>query len=52
MRASRWFTKEWNHQEIGHVLIVPENPVADHKAPIRWRYRLGGVLKYYYRDAA
>ena len=43
---------ERNHQGIGNVLIAPEKLVADQQAPIRCRSRLGGVLKYYYRDAA
>ena len=48
----RHYHGERNHQGIGNVLIAPEKLVADLKAPIRCRSRLGGVLKYYYRDAA
>ncbi len=48
----RHYHGERNHQGIGNVLIAPEKLFADQKVPIRCRSRLGGVLKYYYRDAA
>jgi len=43
---------ERNHQGIGNLLIAPEKLVADPKAPIKCKSRLGGALKYYYREAA
>jgi putative transposase len=48
----RHYHGERNHQGIGNVLIASEKLVADLKVPIQCRSRLGGILKYYYRDAA
>jgi transposase InsO family protein len=47
------FHHERNHQGKGHVLLFPT--VSQDKAPagpLRCRERLGGLLKYYERDAA
>jgi hypothetical protein len=47
------FHHERNHQGKGNVLLFP--PVSQDKAhagPLRCRERLGGLLKYYERDAA
>jgi transposase InsO family protein len=47
------FYHERNHQGKGHVLLF--SPVSQDKAhagPLRCRERLGGLLKYYERDAA
>jgi putative transposase len=44
---------ERNHQGKGNVLLFPvvsQDP--EHERPIRCRERLGGLLKYYMRDAA
>jgi putative transposase len=47
------YHRERNHQGKGNVLLMP---AADHgqrkDLPIRCRERLGGLLKYYYREAA
>ena len=43
---------ERNHQGLGNRLIVPIQSVAEKTGPIRRRQRLGGMLNYYYRDAA
>lgn len=47
------YHRERNHQGKGNVLL---RPAADHgqrkDLPIRCRERLGGLLKYYYREAA
>jgi putative transposase len=55
--ASGWYVdhyyQERNHQGKGNVLLVPaanQSPTRD--GPIRCRERLGGLLKYYYREAA
>jgi transposase InsO family protein len=47
------FHHERNHQGKGNVLLFP--PASQDKAhagPVRCRERLGGLLKYYERDAA
>ena len=43
---------ERNHQGLDNRLIFPENSTANPGAPIECRQRLGGMLKYYYRQAA
>jgi putative transposase len=47
------YHRERNHQGLGNRLIE-EAPaaVADSDAPIECRERLGGVLRYYHREAA
>src|SRR3989441_5803698 len=47
------FHHERNHQGKGNVLLFPAvNQDTEHERPIRCRERLGGLLKYYTRDAA
>jgi putative transposase len=44
---------ERNHQGKGNVLLFPavrQDP--EHEGPIWYRERLGGLLKYYEREAA
>jgi transposase InsO family protein len=43
---------ERNHQGLGNRLIIEEEPRADKTGAIRCRRRLGGMLNYYYRQAA
>ena len=43
---------ERNHQGLDNRLIIPEQLVADSAAAIQRRSRLGGMLNYYYRQAA
>ncbi len=43
---------ERNHQGLGNDLIRPGNEVGQVVGQIECRQRLGGLLKYYYRDAA
>jgi transposase InsO family protein len=43
---------ERNHQGLGNRLITPDECHADQRGAIRRRERLGGLLNYYYRDAA
>ena len=42
---------ERNHQGLGNRLIMPI-AIRSESGPVRRRKRLGGVLNYYYRDAA
>ncbi len=46
--------EERNHQGKGNVLLFPcKEPTANREiSEIKCRQRLGGLLKYYYRDAA
>jgi len=48
------FHRERNHQGKGNVLLFPLNrqPALRSNRPVRCRERLGGLLKYYHREAA
>ena len=46
------YHQERNHQGLNHQLITPEPGVDRRSGEVRRRERLGGVLTYYYRDAA
>jgi len=48
------FHHERNHQGKGNVLLFPssQEPMSGQDQPVRCRERLGGLLKYYYRQAA
>ena len=39
-------------QEVGNELIQPRDEIGQIAGKIECRERLGGVLRYYYRDAA
>jgi hypothetical protein len=43
---------ERNHQGLGNNLLSPGEEVGRERGPIQCRQRLGGMLRYYYRDAA
>jgi len=43
---------ERNHQGLGNRLIAPEKAHEGNHGAIRCRERLGGMLNYYYRQAA
>ena len=43
---------ERNHQGVENQLIEPRDEVGQRDGKIECRERLGGLLKYYYRDAA
>ncbi len=44
---------ERNHQGKGNVLLFPSaRPAGGADGPLQCRERLGGLLKYYHRDAA
>ena len=46
------FRAERNHQGKGNVLLFPRNTDRHREGPVRCRERLGGLLRYYDRDAA
>ena len=43
---------ERNHQGLDNRLIKPSADVISLERPVRRRERLGGMLNYYYREAA
>jgi putative transposase len=43
---------ERNHQGLANQLIAAEPALGSDSGPVRRRERLGGLLRYYYRDAA
>jgi putative transposase len=43
---------ERNHQGLANQLIAPEPGLSSHSGQVRRRERLGGLLRYYHRDAA
>ena len=55
-RATREFLahyhRERNHQGLDNRLLFPGPTATDLAAPIKRRQRLGGMLNYYYRQAA
>lgn len=46
------YHKERNHQGIGNQIIEPGREVLQLEGRIKKRERLGGMLNYYYREAA
>ena len=46
------YHEERNHQGLDNTIIVPGEEVGRTTGPIECRERLGGVLRYYYRQAA
>ncbi|MFT6395702.1 MAG: hypothetical protein ACJAYU_000444 [Bradymonadia bacterium] len=43
---------ERHHQGIGGNLIIANDNIERAEADVQCRERLGGILKFYYRDAA
>ena len=43
---------ERNHQGLGNRLITPMTAPTEPGAAVERRQRLGGLLNYYYREAA
>jgi hypothetical protein len=43
---------ERNHQRKGNVLLFPEHTNKAREGPVQCRERLGGLLRYYHREAA
>jgi transposase InsO family protein len=46
------YHRERNHQGVGNRHIMQEEPYARRTGLIQCRQRLGGMLNYYYRQAA
>src|SRR5262249_10669401 len=46
------YHQERNHQGLDNKIIRPEFSPLPSTGPIRCRKRLGGMLNYYYREAA
>ena len=46
------FHAERNHQGKGNVLLFPRKCDRQREGPVRCRERLGGLLRYYHREAA
>ena len=46
------YHSERNHQGVGNRLLQPLATDSSFSDPIHRRERLGGMLNYYYRDAA
>jgi putative transposase len=46
------YHRERNHQGIGNQLLIPASEPANGNGRVRRRERLGGLLSFYYRDAA
>ena len=55
-KAIREFTVHYhferNHQGLDNRLIAPMENRSEKSGPVRKRQRLGGMLNYYYREAA
>lgn len=46
------YHEERNHQGLGNQIIGPGDEVGRTEGDVQCRKRLGGLLRYYYRDAA
>ncbi len=46
------FHTERNHQGKGNILLFPRSTDQQREGPVRCRERLGGLLRYYHREAA
>ncbi len=46
------YHRERNHQGLANQIIDPEPTPVDTDEDIRCRERLGGLLRFYYRQAA
>jgi transposase InsO family protein len=46
------YHEERNHQGLDNKIIAPRNEVGRSQGEIECRERLGGLLRYYFRDAA
>jgi hypothetical protein len=47
-----YYHHERNHQGLGNRLIDPQEQVGTADGSVECRERLGGLLRYYYRQAA
>jgi hypothetical protein len=46
------FHGERNHQGKGNILLFPRDTDRYREGPVQCRERLGGLLRYYYQEAA
>ena len=46
------YHEERNHQGLGNKLIAPGLETTAMTGPVHHRERVGGILNYYYREAA
>ncbi len=46
------YHRERNHQGLDNELLTPSSRPANPNGDVRRRERIGGLLKYYYREAA
>ena len=46
------YHQERNHQALDNRIIEPGNEIGQRNGQIKCRERLGGMLRYYHRDAA
>ena len=46
------YHRERNHQGLGNTIIEPDAGVGKAEGDVQCRDHLGGVLRYYYREAA
>jgi putative transposase len=46
------YHQERNHQGLENQLIEPNKPIVDPNSEVKRKQRLGGILNYYYREAA
>ena len=46
------YNTERNHQGLGNRIIDPGDEVGEGDGDVRCRERLGGMLRYYHREAA
>jgi transposase InsO family protein len=49
---SRHYHTERNHQGLGNKLLIRSETQATATGPVKCHERLGGLLRYYYREAA
>jgi len=47
-----YFLRERNHQGVGNRLLIPGREVGEKDGEVVCRERLGGLLRYYYAEAA
>ncbi len=47
-----YYHHERNHQGLGNRLIEPQHEIGSRAGSVACSERLGGMLRYYYRDAA
>ena len=46
------YHEERNHQGLDNQLLIKKPTIVDCRGPVRKRERVGGLLNYYFREAA